>query len=170
MQYAELPFKTLRPIHQPWGKREIVSAATKLPEGAAQMFPNIQSTPGKHLLVGRVGSAPTRNRCEKMDKVNTSAIPMFLALFWFADVNRLRPLSVSTAPSSLKGVRKHSGSCPPRETVGAAGKERRTCSLLLLPQAVQHPLGACHSSHSTLLRFSLLGASHSLCSACSFPP
>ena len=70
MQYAELPFKTLRPIHQPWGKREIVSAATKLPEGAAQMFPNIQSTPGKHLLVGRVGSAPTRNRCEKMDKVN----------------------------------------------------------------------------------------------------
>lgn len=114
MQYAELPFKTLRPIHQPWGKREIVSAATKLPEGAAQMFPNIQSTPGKHLLVGRVGSAPTRNRCEKWIRWTLPLFQCFLLYFgllMWTDYHLflfLQPLPVwrvseSTAAAALQG-------------------------------------------------------------------
>lgn len=82
MQYAELPFKTLRPIHQPWGKRETVSAATQLPEGEAQMFPNIQSTPGKRLLVGRVKCAHQ----EEMWKMGRNTYPLSECFLLYFDL------------------------------------------------------------------------------------
>lgn len=97
---------------------------------------------------------------------------MFLALFWFADVNRLPPLPDSPALSDQKGVRKHSGHCPPRGPVGAAGKERRPahssyCLKLFrppLPKSLPPTPGEFPtSSYSPLLRVRLLGTSSCFC-------
>lgn len=101
----------------------------------------------------------------KMDKVNTHPLfECFLLYFKFADVNGPPPLSVSTALSSLKGVRKHSSNGHPRGESGCCW-EGTEGQLTAAPVCGRSDPGGERrtSSHSTLLRVSLLGTSHSFC-------
>lgn len=98
-----------------------MSVATKPPEGAAQIHPTIQPTPGKCLVVGR-GNCGIE--VENGLGEHTSTIGMWLALPCLADVSGLQPLSTSTALSYVKLSRNYSINSPPREREGQQGDRR----------------------------------------------